>query len=71
MLYDIIPDTPRLNYDPRQNLEPHAVGIIGSKNSNSKDQVRNQMQNLSLNQSAVGQATTSFSPTQSLDVHSV
>jgi hypothetical protein len=52
MLYEIIPDAPWLNYDPRQNLGPHVDGIIGSKNAKSTDQVTNQMQNLSLNQSA-------------------
>jgi len=33
ILYEIIPDTPRSSNDPRQNLEPHADGIIGSKNA--------------------------------------
>jgi hypothetical protein len=31
MLYEIIPDTPQSNYDPRQNPGPHVDGIIGSK----------------------------------------
>jgi hypothetical protein len=71
ILYEIIPDAPRSNNDPRQNPGPHADGIIGSTNAKSADQVTNQMKNLSLNQSAVGQATTSSSPTQSSEVHSV
>jgi hypothetical protein len=32
MLYEIILDTPRSNYDPRQNLRPQVDGIIGSAN---------------------------------------
>jgi hypothetical protein len=39
MLYKILPDTPRSNYDPRQNLGPHADGIIGSANVKSTDLV--------------------------------
>jgi hypothetical protein len=29
MLYEIIPNAPRSNYDPRKNNGPHANGIIG------------------------------------------
>jgi hypothetical protein len=65
MLYEIIPDTPWSNYDPRQNLGPHVDGIIGSTSAKTIDQVTNQLKDLSLNQSTVGQAMTSSSTTQS------
>jgi hypothetical protein len=48
MLYKILPDTPRSNYDPRQNPGPHADGIIGSANVKSIDLVTSQLKELSL-----------------------
>ena len=48
MLYEIIPDAQRSNYDPRQNLGPHVDGIIGSSNDKSIDLVMNQLKDLSL-----------------------
>jgi len=39
MLYEILPDALWSNYDPRQNLGPHANGIIGFENDNSTDLV--------------------------------
>jgi hypothetical protein len=48
MLYEILPDTLRKNYDPRQNPRPHADGIIGSANSQSTNLVTNQLKELSL-----------------------
>jgi hypothetical protein len=72
MLYEIIPDTPRLNYDPRQKPKLHADGIIGSANDKSIDLVTNQLKGLSLNHLVAGQASASSStPTQLVDVHSV
>jgi hypothetical protein len=72
MLYEILPDAPRSNYDPRQNLGPHADGIIGSTNVKSTDLVTSQLKELSLSQSVGGQASSvSSTPTQSVDVHSV
>jgi hypothetical protein len=72
MLYEILPDAPRSNYDPRQNLGPHVDGIVGSTNVKSTDSVTSHLKELSLNQS-VGGPTSSVSsnPTQSTDVHSV
>jgi hypothetical protein len=32
MLYKILPDTPRSNYNPKQKLGPHVNGIISSTN---------------------------------------
>jgi hypothetical protein len=72
MLYEILPDAPRSNYDPRQNLGPHVDGIIGSTNAKTTDLVTNQLKYLSLSQPVAGQASTSSSTTtQSTDVHSV
>jgi hypothetical protein len=72
MLYEIIPDAARLNYDPRQNLGPHVDGIIGSTNAKSTYLVRNRLKYLSLRPPIVGQASASSSaPTQSVDVHYV
>jgi hypothetical protein len=39
MLYDILPNAPRSNYDPRQNLRPHVDGIVGSINVKSTEWV--------------------------------
>jgi hypothetical protein len=71
MLYEIIPDTPQSNYDPRQKPGPHADDIIGSTNAKTTDLVMNQLKYLSLNPYVAGQATTSSSTTPSVDVHSV
>ena len=56
MLYEILPDAPQSNYDPRQNPEPHVDGIIGSANDKSTELVTNQLKDLSLIQLVVGQA---------------
>jgi hypothetical protein len=72
MLYEIILDAPRSNYDPRQNLGPHVDGIIGSANVKSTDLVTNQLKDLSLRQPIVGKALASSSTlTQSTDVYSI
>jgi hypothetical protein len=67
MLYEILPDAPRSNYDPRQNPGPHVDGIVGSVNVKSTDSVTSHLKDLSLNQS-VGGPTSSVSsnPTQSV-----
>ena len=72
MLYKILLDTPRSNYDPRQNYRPHANEIVGSANVKSADSVTSHLKELSLNQS-IGGPTSSVSsnPTQSEDVHSM
>jgi hypothetical protein len=48
MLYQILPDAPRSNYDPRQNLRPHANGIVGSAKSKSIDSMTSNLKELSL-----------------------
>ena len=51
MLYEILPDASRSNYNLRQKIGPHANGIIGSTNVKSIDLVTNQLKDLSLIQS--------------------
>jgi hypothetical protein len=69
MLYEILLDSSRSNYDPRQKPGPHADGIIGSANAKSTDLVTNQLKDLSLSQIVVGQDSTSSStPTQSMEM---
>jgi hypothetical protein len=70
MLNEILPNALKSNYDPRKNLGPHVDGIIGSANDNSMELLMNQLKDLSLRHSVVGQASSSSStPTQSVDVH--
>jgi subtilase family serine protease len=71
MIYEIIFYAPWSKYDPRKNPESHADGIIGSTNSKTADLVTNQLKDLSLNQYAIGQAMTSFAPTELENVHFV
>jgi hypothetical protein len=72
MLYEILLNARRSSYDPRQNLGPHADGIVGSANVKSTDSVTSHLKELSLNQSVGGPAlSVSPTPTQSLDVHSM
>jgi hypothetical protein len=72
MLYHILLDTSRSTYDPRQKLEPHVDGIVGSINVKPTDSVTIHLKELSLRQS-VGWLVSSMSsnPTQSMDVHSM
>jgi hypothetical protein len=72
MLYKILLDASRSNYDPRQNLGPHADGIVGSTNVKFPDLVTSQLKYLSLNQSVGGPTSyMSSTPTQLVDVHFV
>jgi hypothetical protein len=72
MLYEILLDMSQSNYDPRKIPGPDVDDIIGSTNATSIDLVTNYLKYLSLSQLVVGQASTSSStPTQSGDVHSV
>ena len=49
MLYKILPDALRSNYDPRQTLGPHVDGILGSANVKSANLVKIHLKELSLN----------------------
>jgi hypothetical protein len=76
MLYKILLDAPRSNYDHRQNpephVEPHVDGILGSTNVKSVDLVTIQLKYLSLNQSIGGPTScVSSTPTQLAYVHLV
>jgi hypothetical protein len=72
MLYTILPDASRSNYNPRKNYGLHADGIMGYTITNSIELVMNQLKELSLIHYVVGQALSSSStPTQSTNVHSV
>jgi hypothetical protein len=64
MLYDILPDAPRLNYDPRQKPRPRADGVVGSVNVKSTESVTSHLKDLSLNQSDGGPTLSmSYDPT--------
>ena len=72
MLYEIIPDAPRSNYDPRKMFGPHVDGIIGSTHTKFIDLVTNRLKDLSLSQPVIGKDLTSSStPTKSEYVHYV
>jgi hypothetical protein len=72
MLYKNLPDTLRSNYHPRQNLGPHADGIVGFANAKHAYLVKGQLKELSLNNFVGGPASSmSSTPTQLVDVHSV
>jgi hypothetical protein len=72
MLYHLLPDELRSTYDPRENLGPHADGIVGSANVNFTDLVTNQLKDLSLSQFAGGPTSSvSSNITQLADVHFV
>jgi hypothetical protein len=43
MLYQILLDTPRSNYDPRQNPRPHVHGIVGSASVKSINSVKSHL----------------------------
>ena len=71
LLYEIIPDAPRSSFDPKVKPGPHADGIVGCASAKPVDSVAKQVSQLSLNQFALGQATTSSQPTQTANVLSV
>ena len=68
LLYEIIPNAPRSNFDPKVKPRPHANGIVGSTSTKSADSVVKQVSQLSINQSTSGQATVSAQPTQLVSV---
>jgi hypothetical protein len=73
MLYKILLDAPRSNYDPRDKSQDLMLnGIVGSANVKSPDLVTSHLKELSLNQFAGGSTlSVSSNPTHSVDVHSV
>ena len=71
LLYEIIPNAPHSSFDPRVKPRPHADGIMGCASAKPTDSVAKQVSQLSLNQSASGQATASSQPAQMASVLSV
>ena len=71
LLYEIIPNAPRSSFDPKVKPGPHVDGIVGCASAKPMDLVVQQVKQLSINQYALGQATTSSQPTQMESVLSV
>ena len=59
LLYDIIPNAPRSNFDPKVKPGTHADGIVGCTSTKPVDLVVKQVSQLSINQSTLGQAMAS------------
>ena len=60
LLYEIIPNAPSSNFNPKVKLGPHADGIVGCTSTKPVDSVVKQVSQLSINQSPLGQATEFF-----------
>ena len=71
LLYEIIPNAPRSSFDPKVKPGPHADGIVGCMSTKPTDWVVKKVNQLSINQSTSGKATTSSQPTQMMSVLSV
>ena len=71
LLYEIIPNAPRSSFDPKVKPGPHADGIVGCASVKPADSVAKQVSQLSINQSASGQATASSQPSQMVSVLSM
>ena len=71
LLYEIIPNAPTSNFDSKVKPGPHADGIVGSNSTKPAYSVMKQVSQLSINQSALGQATTLSQPTQLVNVLSM
>jgi hypothetical protein len=73
LLYKVFPDVPWSILDKtRHKSGPHADGIVGSTQVKPTNQLSNQLQQLSIQQIAANQTSSSNAPpTQTSDVHSV
>ena len=71
LLYEIIPNAPRSSFNPKVKPGPHVDGIVGCASAKPMDSIAKQVSQLSINQSASGQATASSQPTQMVSVLSV
>ena len=71
LLYEIIPNAPHFGFDPKVKPGPHADGIVGCVSVKPVDSVAKQVSQLSLNQSASGQAMASSQLAQMVSVLSV
>ena len=68
LLYEIIPNAPRSNFDPKFKPGPHVDEIVGSASANPIGSVKNQMNNFPINHPASGQTTNSSHPTQMTNI---
>ena len=59
LLYEIISNALRSSFNPKVKPGPHANGIVGCASTKPVDSVVKQVIQLSINQSASGQATAS------------
>ena len=71
ILYEIIPNAPRSSFNPKIKPVPHDDGIVGCTSAKPMDSIMKQVSQLSINQSALGQATASSQPTQIASVLSM
>jgi hypothetical protein len=73
LLYEIFPDAPHSILDKtRQRARPHVVGIVGSEKTKPVEQLMKQLQQLSIQHTAVSQTIVlAAPPTQKFDVHKV
>jgi hypothetical protein len=73
LLYNILPDAPRSILDKtRQRVGPHADDIVGSAQTKPAEQLKKQLQQLSIQHSTTSQATAlAAPPTQTSEVHSI
>jgi hypothetical protein len=73
LLYNILPDAPRSILDKtRKRVGPHADGIVGSAQTKPTEQLKKQLQQLSIQHSLAIQTTALVAPpTQTLEVHSM
>ena len=68
LLYEIIPNALHSTFDPKIKPGPHANGIVGCTSAKPTDSVIKQVIQLSINQFASRQVTTSSQPAQTASV---
>ena len=68
LLYEIIPNAPHSSFNPKFKPGPYADGIVGCTSTKPTDSIVKQVSQLSINQSALGQAMASSQPTQMVSV---
>ena len=71
LLYEIIPNAPRSNFNHKLKPRPHDDAIVFSMSVKPVILVTNQISNLFINQPVSGQATALSLPTQATKVLSV
>ena len=71
LLYEIIPNALHSSFNPKVKPRPHVDGTFGCASAKPMDSVAKQVSQLSINQSALGQATALSQPTKIVSVLSV